>query len=252
LVKKIFLSKGLYFPYVSLILILSCLVVSLAAHNSAPLFAYLVPWENIYQKYQLFTSLFVHGVMKGFRGMSFELHLITNLVTIAFFGVFCERILGPSKIFLLSLISAFINILVRLALNSFGSGVSGISWAYVPLASYIFFMIYRQEKREFFSSILSLLGLILLFLSWIGVTAGNFIMGWHTNNLFHLAAVLTGVIFLIVWKKAIDNKFNRMIVKGADTTIFHRLTIRDIVAVIASLVILISLGRMVITFFEIW
>ncbi len=132
MVKKIFLSKGLFFPYISLVLILSCLVVSVPAHNSAPLFAYLVPWESIYQKYQLFTSLFVHGVMEGFPGMSFELHLITNLVTIAFFGVFCERILGPSKIFILSLISAFTNIFVRLAQNSFGTGVSGISWRMCP------------------------------------------------------------------------------------------------------------------------
>lgn len=249
MVKKVFLSKGLYFPYVSLILIISCLVVSVPAHVNAPLFAYLVPWENVYQKYQLFTSLFVHGVMAGFKGISFQLHLITNLVTIAFFGVLCERVLGPSKMFILSIISAFTNIFSRLALNSFGTGISGISWAYTPLAFYIFLIVYNQEKKKFFLSVASLLGLILLFLSWIGVTAGNFIMGWHTNNFFHLIATLTGVIFLIMWKKAIDYKFNQIIINKTDTAIFHRLAIWDIAAVIASLAILIWLGKIVITFF---
>ncbi len=76
-------------------------------------------------------------------------------------------------------------------------------------------------------------------------------MGWYTNNFFHLVAVMTGVTFLLVWKKEIDYKISQMIVNKTDTAIFLRLTIRDVVAVIASLVILISLGMMIITFFSI-
>ncbi len=249
MVRKIFLSKGLYFPYISLILIMSCLVVSIPAHYSAPLFVYLVPWQNIYQNYQLFTSQFAHGVMEGFKGISFELHLITNLVSIAFFGVFCERVLGPSKMLLLSFISAFAHIITRLVLNSFGTGISGISWAYVPIAFYTFLIIYKREKKKFFSSAVSLLGLILLFLSWIGVTAGNFIMGWHTSNIFHLVATLAGATFLLVWKKYIDCKFDQIIANRIEALVFHRLTILDKVSVMASLVILISLGKIIITFF---
>lgn len=251
MIRKIFLSKGLYFPYISLILIISCLVVSIPSHYSAPLYAHLVPWNSIYQNYQLFTSQFVHGNMIGFGGMSFELHLFTNLITIVFFGVFCERILGSSKILILSVISVFANIFTRLMINSFGTGISGVSWSYIPLAVYIYFKTYKYEKRKFFSSAVNILMLILFALAWFGVTLGNFIMRWNTSNLFHLVATFAGFVFLIIWKKDIDCIFNHMIVNEKGIATSYKLTILDKFSVLVSLVVLAALSKIIITFFSI-
>ncbi len=251
MVKKIFLSRGLCFPYISLILIISCLIVSIPAHYNAPLYSYLVPWNSVYQNYQLFTSQFVHGNMIGFGGMSFELHLFTNIITIVFFGAFCERILGSSKILILSVISVFANIFTRLMISSFGTGISGVSWSYIPLAVYISFKIYKYEKEKFFLSAINLLMLVLFALALFGVTIGNFIMGWNTNNLFHLVATLLGFVFLIIWKKDIDCIFNYMIINQTEKVTLYKLTILDKLSVFVSLAVLAVLSKIIITFFSV-
>lgn len=222
--------KRLGIPYLSFLLVISCLMVSIATCFSKNLYfvfggvdAPNYPWQN------LITCLFEHGsffVEIGIqKGLSLSRHLITNLLVVLLFGCISERVMGTKKFLILSVIAAIANDITRYTIKSYGNGISGIVWSYAPIVLFIVVILFKRYGNRLWHDTMMYICLFLFFMMWIVISGAS---EW-TTNLFHFVATAIGFFFTILWKKDISYRMTELFAYNKERTM------TDIRLVIASL-----------------
>ncbi len=220
MLSRLLYKKNLGFPYVSLFLLLSCLLVSLPTYFSINYYSLFgasdspaYPWQNP------ITSQLEHGSyiteLTG-DGIPLLVHLFGNVMVILFFGVMAERLLGTFRFLLLSVIAGLVSYLLTITFRMYENGASGIVWAYGPVAFVILVQLFKKDRRRLLKDILFYVSVLLLFLMWIVVS----FLGGLSTLLFHLASTAVGVIFTWLWRKDIHTRT----IKAADSVILPKLT----------------------------
>lgn len=98
MVSDILYKKKLGIPYLTLILAISCILVSVPTYFYPELYD-VFGWEKpIYYPWQVVTHHLQHGSYMGL--LPLPLHLICNLTVIMTFGVISEKVLGVKRFFI--------------------------------------------------------------------------------------------------------------------------------------------------------
>jgi membrane associated rhomboid family serine protease len=218
MISDLLYRKKIGIPYISIILIISCLLVSIPTYISPRLYFIFgssfqgytatYPWQNTV------TSQFEHGTFyvesNIAQGLPLLVHLFGNIIIIGVFGSIVERVVGKRRFLILSIAAASVNYLVRAMIGSWGNGASGIAFVYGPIVFFIIYRLYRIYGKNIFKDFFFYIYFILFLMMWIVIPIGS---EW-TTNLIHLTATVTGMIFLIFFKTLIDKKAEDILIKG--------------------------------------
>lgn len=242
MISDLLFRKRLGVPFLSLILILSCLIVSVPTYFSPKLYfvfggdahsAY--PWQNV------LTSQFEHGSffieMKIQQGLPLFLHLFGNLLVIALFGSISERILGTKRFLSVVLMAAITHYIVRVTIKSYGNGISGIAWSFAPVILMTIIILFKNYySKKLWNDFTLYAAILLLVLIWIVISIGS---EW-TTNLFHLCSTLVGVGFTIIWNDVISDRIYRTFISNDITPLVDmRLVIWSLILPIFLFVLLL-------------
>jgi len=198
LFSKIFRQKGLGFPYVSLGLVLSCVVISLPLFFSSEFYFVLGGGAGVNIRFwQVITSRFAHG-----GGMPLLPHLLANLIAFAFFGVVIERVLGSGRFFALSLAAFSAETVWRVVVNQWGNGASGICWGYLVFIWPILVWIWQKSKRQAFKDYAYVLAIGYALFMLFGLPILIWTSGVKSNsNFIHFMSILAAFPFFLLWRK---------------------------------------------------
>lgn len=191
--KKLYFNTDLPFPHISLVLILCSLVVSIPIYFDQTLYFNLGANYGLHYPFQVIISRFAHG-----PNPPLILHLLANVLVIAMFGILTERILGTPKTLLLVVLSIIVELIIRYSTNRFGNGISGAAWSFSPFGFYFLILYYRNQRKKFLKDPFAIFLSLLLILIWIVITIYTGLKyHWLTGtNIYHAAAVITGILFL--------------------------------------------------------
>ena len=206
MLSKFYLRKGIGFPYLSVLLFLSCLLVSIPTYLSLKYYSLFgasesatYPWQNP------ITSQLEHGSYMGEltgEGTPLLVHLVFNLLVILVMGILAERILGTLRFFLLTVTSGLVSYLIMILFHLYENGASGIAWAYGPVVFVIMLRLFQRNRRLLLKDVTFYLSALLLFLMWVVIS----IIGGISTLIFHLAATLVGAVFTWIWRRDIHER----------------------------------------------
>lgn len=208
LFSKVFRQKGLGFPYVTLCLVLSCLVISIPLFFSSDFYHILGGGQgvNVNFWWQVITTRFSHG-----RGIPLLPHLLGNVIAFAFFGTVIERLLGSGRFFLLSLATFSVATAWRTIAASYGNGASGICWGYLVFIVPILVWIWQKNKKQVLRDIAYILAIGYALFMLLGIPILAWITGVKGNmNFSHMVSLLTALPFFLVWRKTIFQNLVRL------------------------------------------
>lgn len=206
--------KNQYIPWITLSIILCCAVIT-AISIICPTTYSTLAWRN-HPKYpwQYLTGAFLHGNQTG-SAMAVA-HLFANILMFAPYGVMIENMLGHKKFSIIIFaswltVSAGFQMIVLLTVpageNAYGAGLSGTAYTVITLGAYILFLLFRQNKRDFFHQILAYV--------FIGGAIGElffllpFVAG-VASMLIHFTGILTGIILSFVYRKHIAKAIEQL------------------------------------------
>jgi len=204
MLKELFYKRKLGIPWIAIILILTCSIVSLATFLNRDLYRIFSFTTKPLYWWQYFTGVFEHSI---YLPWFFWAHYLGNMSVILLFGVFVERVLGSKRMFLITLTSGVISCISFQLLNRgeycTGSGVSGIAWAYAPIAFYILIQIYQYDKKKIRKEILFYIMVFEFFFIWFFITI---VSTWKETNAYHVIATFVGLLFLFPCRKTIQKQ----------------------------------------------
>ena len=101
---------------------------------------------------------------------------------------------------------------IRYQKQLFDNGISGISWAFAPLAFVISIKDIKKNGWTAFRDPFLNMSLCLFFLIWLLATAyvSTTYSFFSDINLYHVIATLVGVIFVFIWRGKIDIKLTEL------------------------------------------
>lgn len=199
------------FPIISVLIIVSCLL------STIPQFFIPLTYSLITGQFPSLKAIYLITLPAFTHSPDFLLvHLIGNLVVIAFFGVMTEIIIGSNKFALVSLstfsVTTFINYL-----HSFGigytHGASGIAFGYITV--FIFVVIVQRKRSELniFKNPIVIIGIILSLFFIAGIPILEvvvFKLRFFQNfgQIIHLISYCTVIPFIYFWRSEItENSF---------------------------------------------
>jgi membrane associated rhomboid family serine protease len=209
LLTRILLHGGTGFPFVSLGLALSCIVISLPQYFHPNLYTVLSFLPANPRWWQFFTFQFSHG--EPVMGVP---HLISDVLSILFFGTIIERLLGSGRFIVLSLATfSTCFICVELLGSTVANGASGIFWGYLVFILPVLMWIWKKEQSKVFQDIFyDLAGVNALFMI-IGVAIFSWITT-HTiinnTNIVHSVSVITAVPLFFLWRKPLEENLDHV------------------------------------------
>ncbi len=161
------------------------------------------PWQYL-------TGVFVHGTEEGGPALAL-VHLFANLLLFLPYAVPVENALGRGKFFIVFFSSLFVNDLsfklmadrlVQTAEETAtGAGLSGIAFTFIVLGTYLIGKLCAMDFKKARKNPLTYLfaagfvGQLFIFNPRLAGTA---------SLVIHLAGVITGVLFLFVFKRDLD------------------------------------------------
>lgn len=217
-IKDIYLEKR--FPFVSVTIALLCLAVTIISQlipSTYIIFAFTYP---VKYPWQLISYVFLHGIAREFLPadfpydpMSFAIgHVLFNLLLLLPFGILCEKIIGSTKFFLLTLAAWIVDVacIFAIAISSqsdsfLTAGASGLAFSYMPVGMYIIislgkrFGVGKLFKQVTFFLLMPIAILTLLFAlspNIAGVTGVG-------SMIVHLLALCVGVLMAFLNRKTI-------------------------------------------------
>ncbi len=210
MLSKYYFRKGIGFPYLSVLLFLSCLLVSIPTYLSLKYYSLFGASESVAYPWQNpITSQLEHGSYLGEltgEGIPLLVHLIFNLLVILVMGILAERILGTFRFLLLTVTAGLVSYLIMILFHLYENGASGIVWAYGPVAFVILIKLLRKNKRLLLKDVTFYLSALLLLLMWIIIS----LIGGTSTLIFHLAATLVGAVFTWIWRRDIHARTIRI------------------------------------------
>lgn len=222
MISDLVFRKKIGIPYISIILITSCLLVSIPTYFSSKYYFVfggtstpMYPWQNI------ITSQFEHGSYHGeVMGVGVPLltHLIGNVLVILIFGSVTERIVGTNKFFIISITAGIGTFILSNIFKLYGNGASGIAWAYGPIMFIILLQLYKKNKRLLIKDFLFYVSIFLLLMMWIIIS----FIGGKSTIIFHTISTIIGILFVFLWKDEIANRVDGIIDENDDNKITNK------------------------------
>ena len=196
-------------PYITIILVLSCLLSTIGIGYFPESRLVLDGVKPITYPWQRLTAVFINSSSNQI-GMGIVELLSGNLTVLIFFGVLVENLLGKSKYALLVVAALFINILLTISQNAYGNGISGLTYALIPVVLIIMYLETRNGIKESIENpfiyiyAFLLLGCLLITPIMTGA------------NLYHEIAQVVGGVFSFVWlpfilKKSLEITNNKLL-----------------------------------------
>lgn len=204
------------FPFVTLQLILSCLITTIPQFFLSPVYGEFTGiFPDIRSIYLVTLSVFAHSPEHLFT------HVLFNCLTILLFGGLVEIILGSSRfsiITLITLISSTVVSYFHSTANSSTHGVSGVCFGYIVF--FIFFIIVLYEKRKssvFKNPVIVILVLYALFLVFIipilEVVVQKRRLFDNFGQTIHLISYSSVIPLLLVWRRDFEENSMLLITK---------------------------------------
>lgn len=226
MISDLLFRKKLGIPYISIIFIFCCLLVSIPTYFFPRLYfvfgSSFQGYNDTYIWQNAITSQFEHGSFyiesKIAQGLPLLVHLFGNVIIIGVFGSLTERILGTRRFLQLTIIAALCNYIIRVLIDSYGNGASGIAWAYGSIAFLILIRTSKLYGNRLLRDPMFYISDFLFVMMWIVITAGS---EW-TTILFHLIATLVGIVFYIIYKIIIYERLNKIIINHDSSVICNK------------------------------
>jgi len=201
MIKDIFYKKKLGIPWTSVILLLTCCIVSISTAMDKQLFYVFATRIAPQYFWQYFTGTFEHLI---YPMSFFWLHFLGNMSVLILLGTIIEKIIGSKRLLLMNVVSGglvlvFFHIIFSNDVESTMVGTSGIVWSYGPMACYILFNIYKMNKQRAKEDKLFWVMCIELFFIWGIVTVGSSL---NTNG-WHIIASIVGIVFTFLLRNNI-------------------------------------------------
>lgn len=218
---KTLYGQGKYgFPIITVTLFLACTIITIPTYFAEELWYVFATQSKPFYFWQLFSGVFEHSVFpinslwqffSDNPSMFLWVHFTGNMLVLFTCGLLIEQIMGSGKFLLLTALGLFSHLLFFHINNhekeSFGSGASGIVYAYIPVAVY---MVIRYaymgrvdwKKDRFFHIFVAN-----LIISWGIVTV---ISGWSETYFYHMIATLVGISFLLIFYKKINAEISSL------------------------------------------
>lgn len=192
--KKLYNLKN---SYGSLILLLSCIVVTVPTIIDRNLYYIFASSTKPFFIWQYFTGIFEHSISPAWFIYP---HFLGNMSMLLVFGLLVESCLGTKKFLMITGLGALTNLLFFFFRNQGYivslSGASGMTYAYIPIAIYLVYRAWLKD-RDLIKSLLFFIFILELVFSWVFITVNS---DWDTNA-YHLLASLVGVIIIVTDKK---------------------------------------------------
>ena len=195
-------------PYISLLLFATCSLISLFTYFDNDLFdVFCLSTKPIYW-WQYFVGAFEHSI---YPKWFFWAHYLGNMSVIFTMGILVERVIGNTRMFLVSIVSfiTYINAFQLLNKNGYDTncGISGIVWSYAPIALFIIIKLFKNNKKTIMKDKLFYLLIFEFLFIWLFITL---VSDWQGTNRYHVIATLVGILFLFIWKKTIIDQIVHM------------------------------------------
>ncbi|MEJ6951980.1 rhomboid family intramembrane serine protease [Natronospora cellulosivora (SeqCode)] len=195
-------------PFITYILVLSCLLVTIPSYLNPIWYDVFGGSQNPFYFWQNFTWHLQHGSPHPSQ-LHTLLHLACNLLVALSCGVLAERVLGTKKFFLLTFYTVLVAIMYRF-INFYGNGASGIVWSYSAVSFYILVLLWQRDRKKLVKEPVFYFFVFVIFTIWIVITGFNLYLGWRNSNIIHLVSTLIGFIFTNIWRKDIANAVKKI------------------------------------------
>lgn len=203
------LYKGRFrFLIVTLILTITCVVVSVSTYLDNSLFDIMAFYAPPRFFWQYFSGVFEHQIEPTWF---LWVHLGLNLSMLLLLGLIIEKVLGSAKMLSIGVTTLVVNIIaVQLYfMNTQESpcGASVIFYSYGPIAFYIIFKVFLTNKKLVWRQPLWYIYLFEFSAMWILLP----LTAPYVTNLFHGFGFIVGIIFLYIWRSEIKNEVDNLI-----------------------------------------
>jgi membrane associated rhomboid family serine protease len=167
------------------------LIASLSSLIWPPLTDVLGGVSELSHPWQPWTAILIHG----WPGMPMLLHLVGNLVLLAFVGLPVEQQLGKVRFLILTLLAIFAAGVVRHLSGVEFNGASAFIWAYVPFL----WLFIRDGQHTDKTGILYVMWLFILVMMGLILTLNGThpIKAFLLGNIYHLSGTVVG--FGVAW-----------------------------------------------------
>lgn len=208
MLEEIYYKKKLGTPYITILLILTCTIVSIPTYFNNDLYEVFASHGKVIYWWQYFTGNFEHNITPKYF---FWAHYLGNMFVIGLNGYLIERVVGSSKMLILTLVALAVACIdFRIFFsdpNCTGAGASGIAWAYLPISFYILMLCISKEKRKILKSPLMYVLVVGFIFAWGFVTIMS---SWEETNQAHVIATVVGLVMLIIWRNGIKKRLNEL------------------------------------------
>jgi membrane associated rhomboid family serine protease len=214
------LKKKLGIPWITLLLFINCTLVSVSCTLFTRLYEVFAARPPKVYPWVVITTVLVHG----WTGMGIVIHLGANMVLLLTLGIPLERLMGPSRTFLLLVCGGFL--FMCLAALGGGIGASWLIWPLGPVALVILYNYRKKTGKDVWKDPIFLVMLYALFLMWVfsvyffgfiifftgrewtGSIMIRILVGILAGVLWHLFPTIVGIIFAVVWRKKIRTRMD--------------------------------------------
>lgn len=240
-----YLRKMNVVPYISFLLFAACSMVSLFTYFDNRLFDLFCLTAHPIYWWQYFEGVLEHSI---YSKWFFWAHYLGNMSVIFILGILVEKIIGNTRMLLLSVASCTAYISSFQFFNRSGydtqCGISGIVWSYAPIALYIIIRLGKSNRKLLFKGHLVYLFIFEFLFMWIFITS---VSKWEGTNRYHTIATLVGILFLFIWRKFIDRQMKTVYSAGINEK--RRLSLTDRFSVGVLLVVIILTGSILFRFY---
>ena len=225
-IRNIYFGKRI--PFFCIAVTVLCIVVTLISQLIPSTFMSLCFTYPVKYPWQVITYIFLQGIPQdlmpeGLPYSSMELtigHLGYNLLLILPFGILVEKIIGTKKMLILFAMAWATNVVVNLILGVISiklggemaaSGASGIAFAFMPVGLYALFLLgSRFGYGKLFKQV-SFYVLLSIAIPTIIISVSPNVAGVTgiPSMVIHLMALVIGTVFAIVFRKTLQEFFDK-------------------------------------------
>lgn len=197
---KVYAHKGV--PFITIILVLLCLLISIATFIQPVLYQTLALWTIDIKPWQIISFVFEHNVEPRWVLL---LHLGMNLLGLIPFGILTEKLLGHLRTFLIFiaawLVTLGLYLIFRHGQYSSVAGISTIVYAYAAVAFIYFIKVWKIEKMKLSKQLLTYFFVV----EFIGMLSllNPMVLG-GLGAAAHLSGIIVGLVAAVICRKRLS------------------------------------------------
>ena len=225
-IRNIYFGKRI--PFFCIAMTVLCIVVTLISQlipSTYEVFRFMYP---VKYPWQVFTYIFLQGIPQDlmpeelpYSAMDLTIgHLIYNLLLILPFGLLVEKIIGTKKMLILFTMTWAVDFIAILIMGAYytkqgiqfgSSGASGMAFAFMPVGLYALFLLgsrfgYGKLFKQISFYVLMGIAIPTIIISVSPNVAG---VTGIPSMVIHLLALVVGTVFTIVFRKTLQDFFDK-------------------------------------------